>query len=139
MYRQDSKLFVTHHAILRGRKRLSWQGETLGRMAQKAYYLGMAYQQTKGRLRKYFDRICQDHGNAEFIRLYGENIFVFYGGTLVTIWQLPVEFRALASTLRQKQEKKERLRFGFPLPHCKKRSKANDQLLPGILTHVSDK
>lgn len=94
-------VIITAHARQRARQRFGWSEESLCRMAAKAFYLGSGKQQAKGRLGLYFESIWKQYEKANNVRLYGEGLFVFAGSTLLTVWQLPFEFRRLGNKLQQ--------------------------------------
>lgn len=98
----SSSINITAHARQRARQRFGWSEESLSRMAAKAFYLGLGKLQAKGRLGLYFESIWKQYEKANNVRLYGEGLFVFAGSTLLTVWQLPFEFRRLGNKLQQK-------------------------------------
>lgn len=95
---------VTHHACLRARERFRWNPQTLERMSIKAFESGLKRKNSKGFLKKYFDKLKECHPETH-IKLYGETIFVFRDHVLITIWQLPTELRPLAKAIKLKQQK----------------------------------
>lgn len=67
------KLIITDHAYQRGKERLSFSHETLERIAHKAFKEGVRHSETKGQLNKYLTKIYFQHGNANNVRVYGED------------------------------------------------------------------
>lgn len=58
-------------------------------MAEKAFNEGITHKQTKGRLHKWVTSLFFKNCNANNIRLYGDNAYIFCGETLVTVIQIP--------------------------------------------------
>lgn len=58
-------------------------------MAQKAFNEGITHKQTKGRLHKWVTSLFFKNCNANNIRLYGDNAYIFCGETLVTVIPIP--------------------------------------------------
>lgn len=79
---------ATDHAYERAKKRLGWKPKVLDRMMKKAFEKGVTHSETKGGLNKYIAKLWFRNKNANNIRIYGENVFLFCGKTLVTIYRL---------------------------------------------------
>ena len=62
-------------------------------MAQKAFNDGITHKQTKGRLHKWVTSLFFKNCNANNIRLYGNNAYIFCGETLVTVIPIPVNLK----------------------------------------------
>lgn len=58
-------------------------------MAEKAFNEGITHKQTKGRLHKWVTSLFFENCNANNIRLYGDNAYIFCGETLVTVIPIP--------------------------------------------------
>ena len=84
---------ITDHAYERAKERLSWKTSVLEKMAEKAYNDGICHKDTKGSLNKYVSGVWARYKKANRIRIYGENIYLFCGNSLVTIYQLPQNLR----------------------------------------------
>jgi hypothetical protein len=86
---KDGGVKVTAHGELRLRKRLKLPERALERTARNAYLRGKRASDFKGRFRKYLEYLHRKnlplHGNVD-IAVYGENIFIFAGTTLITTW-----------------------------------------------------
>ncbi|MEM0994068.1 MAG: hypothetical protein AAF847_06855 [Bacteroidota bacterium] len=87
--KNNSKCIATDHAYERAKGRLSWKKRTLDRMMLKAYQEGKTHGQTKGKLRKYLDKLYLEHKTANNTRIYGEVIYLFSNNILVTLYRLP--------------------------------------------------
>jgi hypothetical protein len=95
-----SPVHITVHARDRARERFSMEEQSLARLAERAWYMGISLRQSKGRLRRYFDTLWESYGKADNIRLYGQYVFIFSGQVLLTLWHLPVEYRKHAHVLQ---------------------------------------
>lgn len=87
---------ITQHAYDRSKERLGFDRPATDKMALKAFTDGVAHGQAKGRLKRYFDKLYLEYKNANNVRVYGENIFLFSGSTLITVYQLPHDLKKLA-------------------------------------------
>ena len=93
---------ITLHAFDRAKERLSWDNEALKHTAAKAFVDGLTHSQAKGRLRKYVDGLWLQYKSANNIKIYGEVVFFFRNETLITVYQLPNQFKKLFNKLKQK-------------------------------------
>lgn len=98
----NSKVALTEHACKRARQRFSWNASTLERMSVKAFESGLKRKNTNGHLKKYLDKLWDDHKPVNNFRLYGETLFVFHNHRLLTVWHLPTELRPLAKVFHSK-------------------------------------
>lgn len=80
---------ITKHAYKRAKKRLRWSKETLNKMAATSLEKGLSHSDCKGRLNRYVTRIWNKNKNANNIKIYGENIFIFRDLILITIYRVP--------------------------------------------------
>ena len=83
-----NNMIITEHAYKRAKERLKWKNSVLDKMAEIALKEGLRHKDTKGTLRKYIDKLWLKYKNCNNIRIYGENIYIFPGSTLVTIYRL---------------------------------------------------
>lgn len=80
---------ISNHARKRMKERCGFNRKAQDRMADKAFYEGITHKQTKGRLHKWVTSLFFKNCNANNIRLYGENAYIFCGETLVTVIPIP--------------------------------------------------
>lgn len=80
---------ITDHAYDRAKDRFRWKKKTIERMAKRALENGMSHKDTKGSLRKYFSGLWDKNKSANNIRIYGENVYLFSGVTLITLYRIP--------------------------------------------------
>lgn len=80
---------VSSHAEQRLKERCGFNKKARDRMAEKAFTEGITHKETKGRLNKWITSIFFKNCNANNIRLYGDNAYIFCGETLVTVIPVP--------------------------------------------------
>ena len=102
----NPKAILTKHSIERGNERLSLKQRSLDKLAQKALEKGLKHKDFSGQLRKYIDGLYLKNKNANNIRVYGENIFIFHQITLITVYQLPYQFKRILKHYRTSHETK---------------------------------
>lgn len=85
---KELKITITEHAYERAKERLSLNKKSLDRMAIKAFKYGIEKEETKGKLRMYLEHLHLSEKKANNIRLHGENVFLFCGKNLVTVYQV---------------------------------------------------
>lgn len=86
-------MVISNHARQRMKERCGFNKKSQDRMAQKAFCEGIPHKQTKGRLYKWVTSLFFKHCNANNIRLYGDNAYIFCGETLVTVIPIPNNLR----------------------------------------------
>lgn len=82
-------MVITDHAYKMAKKRLKWKRNVIDKMAAKAFEEGILHSQTKGKLKRYIDKLYLSHRTANNIRIYGEDVYFFAGDTLITLYRLP--------------------------------------------------
>lgn len=91
---------ITEHAYQRAKERLSLNNKALDRMAVKAYVEGIKHSDTTGKLNKYITGLWGKYKTANNIRIYGEVIFLFAKNRLITVYQIPNEFKKILKHYR---------------------------------------
>lgn len=71
------------------KERCGFNRKAQDRMAEKAFNEEITHKQTKGGLHKWVTSLFFKNCNANNIRLYGDNAFIFCGETLVTVIPIP--------------------------------------------------
>jgi hypothetical protein len=97
---QEGEIIITDHAYQRAKERLSISKKSLDRLALTAYEKGIKQSDTAGQLKKYLDKLWFEHKTANNIRIYGEIIYLFCRNRLVTLFQIPPEFKKVLKHLR---------------------------------------
>ncbi len=98
--KKSDEAIITDHAYLRAKERLSLNKKSLDRLADVAYNKGIKHSDIKGQLKKYIDKLYFEYKTANNIRIYGEFIFLFSKNTLITLYQVPNEFRRMLKHFR---------------------------------------
>lgn len=90
---------LSKHASQRMKERCGLNLKSKERIAKKAFDEGIRHGQTKGRLRKWVDKLYLTNPKANNIRLYGDKAYIFCEEILVTVIQIPAnlmkDFRAM--------------------------------------------
>lgn len=84
---------ISNHARQRMKECCGFNRKAQDRMAEKAFYDGITHKHTKGRLYKWVTSLFFKNCNANNIRLYGDNAYIFCGETLVTVIPIPNDLR----------------------------------------------
>lgn len=90
------EIIITAHAYKRAKERLGLDHNATDRMAVKAFVAGLKHSDCKAKLKKYVDWLFLQYKKCGNIRIYGEAVWLFTEGTLVTILNLPNEYKKLA-------------------------------------------
>lgn len=80
---------ISNHARQRMKERCGFNRKAQDRMAENAFNEGITHKQTKGRLHKWVTSLFFKNCNANNIRMYGDNAYIFCGETLVTVIPVP--------------------------------------------------
>jgi len=89
--KNDQTVKLSEHAIDRARERFKWNRSALERMTAKALAEGVGSGDFSGSLKRYLDKLQIQHRHRDVI--LGDVIFVFGNETLITVLNLPKEFR----------------------------------------------
>lgn len=97
---------VTRHGEQRMRERVGLPKKAVRRAAARAISDGLSRAEAEGALRRYMDWLYhRGRGEMDNIRIYGNNVFMFAGLTLVTVLTVPCMHRKQA--MRQQKKKRE--------------------------------
>jgi hypothetical protein len=80
---------ISKHAFDRAKERLNWTKQVLEKMAFLAFNNGLKHRDTKGKLKKYMDKLWFDYKFCNNARIYGEVMYFFKGEVLITVYQIP--------------------------------------------------
>lgn len=86
--------YITRHGGQRVRKRLGKPKKSVARIATRALEKGLGQKDVKGRLNRYLEKLWH-FGYANNIRLFQEQVFIFDGEKLVTVFPLPSKLKKL--------------------------------------------
>ena len=84
---------LSEHAKKRMRERSGLNVKSLDRTAEIAFQDGLRHGDCTGRLKKYVDCLFLSHHTGNNIRVYGDNVYIFNGTTLITLLKLPNKFK----------------------------------------------
>ena len=84
---------VTNHAKRRLKERLGTSKNSATKIAQRALKLGLHHKDAVGELKEYLSKLFLSHRNANNMRIYAEKVFLFCKNVLITIIELPNEFK----------------------------------------------
>ena len=93
---EDCGIIITDHAYYRAKERLSMNRTSFRGLSVRAYENGVKQSDSHGNLKAYIDKLYFDFRKANNIRIYGENIFLFAGNVLLTVYQVPNNLRRCA-------------------------------------------
>ena len=104
------KYYVTNHAKQRIHERMGVRKKTTDRVAENALKKGLTVKETKGKLKKYLNKLFLTHSVGNNMRVYAEKVFIFQGDHLITVLSLPNEFKNLANIcFSEKKEQGQKL------------------------------
>ena len=86
--KDEIKCVATNHAYQRAKERMNWAPKVLDKMMQLAFDKGVQHKDTKGTLHRYITKLYLQNNIANHIRIYGEDIYLFNGKTLITLYRL---------------------------------------------------
>lgn len=101
---------ISQHTKQRMKERCGYNKKTQDRMAQKAFENGITHSQTKGNLNKWITSLYFKNKNANNIKLYGEQAYIFCDDTLVTVIPVPVNLKKNLKSMIKRKEKAEDVR-----------------------------
>lgn len=97
---------MTRHGAKRGNKRLGITKKGMNRMATSALLNGIKREDVSGNLRHYLDKLYFSHAkDADNIRVYNQNVFIFIETRLITVFDLPYKYRKTATFINKKKFK----------------------------------
>ena len=96
---------VTIHGENRIVERVGGKKKNAEKIAEKAFSLGMAHSETKGRLNKYLTKLYfQNTANNRNMRVYNRKIYIFKDETLITVLPLPHNLCGIADIQQKKKQ-----------------------------------
>lgn len=98
----NNEIVITEHAEKRAKERCGWNKSATHRMAKRAYCSGLTHTETRGKLHRYLDKVFLQKQSANNLRVYGTNIFLFSGNTLLTIYNTPKDMLKGGKVTREK-------------------------------------
>ena len=96
---------VTRHAEKRTKLRLGIPKKSVMKNAEKALRYGLKHKETTGNLNRYITSLYLRYGTANNIRIYCDNVYIFQGTTLITLFPLPQKYKSTAARLKERRGK----------------------------------
>ena len=93
---------VTNHAARRTKERLGLPKKLSHKNAENALRYGIRHSDTSGSLNRYISALYWKHETANNVRIYCNNVYIFHGETLITIFPLPQKYRKTAARINRK-------------------------------------
>lgn len=93
---------VTNHAARRTKERLGLPKKLSHKNAENALRYGIRHSDTSGSLNRYISVLYWKHETANNVRIYCNNVYIFHGETLITIFPLPQKYRKTAARINRK-------------------------------------
>ena len=95
---------VTIHGENRIVERVGGKKKNAEKIAEKAFRLGMAHSETKGRLNKYLTKLYfQNTSNNGNMRVYNRKVYIFKNEALITVLPLPHNLCEMADIQQRKK------------------------------------
>ena len=82
---------VTNHAARRTKERLGLPKKLSHKNAANALRYGIRHSDTSGSLNRYISALYWKHETANNVRIYCNNVYIFHGETLITIFSAAAE------------------------------------------------
>lgn len=98
------EVIITKHGKQRTKDRVGISKKLATKNATKAFEFGVTHAESKGSLRKYFDKLYLIHNRANNVRIYNRNVYIFNGSKLITVLPLPQNLSKLADSIQDKKE-----------------------------------
>lgn len=96
---------ISRHAKKRMKERCGLNKKASERLAYIAYTKGLTHSELCGRLKRYVDYLYFREEKANAIRIYGNEVYIFQGNVLITVFDLPNRYLKSAQQLsRRKQD-----------------------------------
>lgn len=98
-------VIITNHAKQRVKERIGLKKKQSNSIAEKALKYGICHKESKGRLKRYFNKLFASHRNVNNIRIYNEKVFIFNNNILITVMDLPNHLKKNALSISKNKEK----------------------------------
>lgn len=91
----NEEVHITHHGRKRIKERtgIGKSEKKIQRAAEKALKQGTKYEDLKGTLKRYVDRMVKLHQDGQNIRIYGGQMWIFENNILITVKQVPSRYQ----------------------------------------------
>lgn len=96
---------VTYHAFDRIKERVGLSKQAAIRLANKAFCNGITHKELTGGVLKFADHMYLSHKKANNIRIYGEFMWLFHDNVLITVVDLPNEYKKSVKQIYKKRDR----------------------------------
>lgn len=97
-------LRVSKHGERRTRQRVGLPKKSVERNAQRALTDGIGHKEASGALKRYIAWLYERYAhNGNNIRIYGDKVWVFHDGILITVLNVPGKYRKAAKWQMEKR------------------------------------
>ena len=93
---------VTDHAARRTKERLGLPKKLSHKNAENALRYGIRHSDTSGSLNRYISALYWKHETANNVRIYCNNVYIFHGESILTIFPLPQNYRKTEARINLK-------------------------------------
>ena len=104
MTREFKEAIATDHLQKRLKQRTGLSKKIAGKVAQKALDNGITHSETKGKLKKFIDGLYLSHRNANNIRIYHREVYLFRNEVAITVITLPHRYTAASDKLQKRKK-----------------------------------
>ena len=102
-------MYVTKHGATRMRERVGLTKKNTDKFAEKALNLGIKHSETSGKLNKYITSLYFNNKNANNIRVYNRNVYIFSNDKLITVLNLPKDFWKMEDKIKERKRASEKI------------------------------
>ena len=88
---------ITRHAKKRMKERLGLPRSALQKAADRAFEEGRTHSEFNGSAKRYLDSLWFMNKRIGHLRIYGGQVYIFAGTTLVTVYPVPQKLRKVFS------------------------------------------
>lgn len=95
-------MVISNHAYVRGKERLGLGKRAFDKIVNLALSKGVKHSQLSGKLKRYVDSIYfKTQRKGSNIVLYGEYLFIFQHSFLITVLNLPNDFKSYKKYIKK--------------------------------------
>ena len=91
----ETDISISKHAYCRLKERNGWNKKASDRMLQKIYKEGLRPDEVKGYLKGWVNKKRESFENTREFVLFGEKLYVFLNGRMLTVLPIPSRRRLL--------------------------------------------
>lgn len=96
---------LSNHSKGRGNERLGLDTKSFEKLATKALEQGIKHSDTTGSLNRFITSLFMNGHKANNIRIYGEFVYLFCNELLITVINLPNQYKAAVKAIKLSNNK----------------------------------